>query len=103
MGGGEEHASLCAFIETVKPQRVFALTTKGKHIVSEVTFQAGDVLLFGPETRGLPETILADLGVNRCLYLPMQAESRSLNLSNTVSIVLYEAWRQLSFAGALIK
>ena len=53
--------------------------------------------------RGLPENILADMGVNRCLYLPMQAESRSLNLSNTVAIVLYEAWRQLSFAGALIK
>jgi tRNA (cytidine/uridine-2'-O-)-methyltransferase len=52
---------------------------------------------------GLPENILADMGADRCLYLPMQAESRSLNLSNTVAIVLYEAWRQLSFAGALIK
>jgi tRNA (cytidine/uridine-2'-O-)-methyltransferase len=99
----EEHSSLCAFIETVKPQRIFALTTKAKQIVSEATFQAGDAFLFGPETRGLPEKILADMGVNRCLYLPMQAESRSLNLSNTVAIVLYEAWRQLSFAGALIK
>jgi len=71
--------------------------------VSEVAFQAGDAFLFGPETRGLPGNILADIGVNSCLYLPMQAESRSLNLSNTVAIVLYEAWRQLSFAGALIK
>ena len=99
----KEHSSLSAFIEAVKPERIFALTTKGKQIVSEVAFQAQDAFLFGPETRGLPENILADIGVNRCLYLPMQAESRSLNLSNTVAIVLYEAWRQLSFAGALIK
>lgn len=99
----KEHSSLSAFIETVKPERIFALTTKAKQIVSEVTFQSQDAFLFGPETRGLPENILMGIGVNRCLYLPMQAESRSLNLSNTVAIVLYEAWRQLSFAGALIK
>jgi tRNA (cytidine/uridine-2'-O-)-methyltransferase len=99
----KEHSSLNAFIDTVKPERIFALTTKGKKIVSDVVFQAEDAFLFGPETRGIPETILADIGINRCLYLPMQAESRSLNLSNTVAIVLYEAWRQLSFAGALIK
>ncbi len=99
----KEYPSLSTFIETVKPERIFALTTKAKHIVSEVSFQAQDAFLFGPETRGLPENILAEIGVDRCLYLPMQSESRSLNLSNTVAIVLYEAWRQLSFAGALIK
>lgn len=99
----KEHPSLNAFIETVKPERIFALTTKARRRVSDVAFQAGDAFLFGPETRGLPENILVDIGVERCLYLPMQAESRSLNLSNTVAIVLYEAWRQLSFAGALIK
>ncbi len=99
----KEHASLSAFIETVNPERIFALTTKGKQIVSDVAFRAGDAFLFGPETRGIPESILAELGADRCLYLPMQPESRSLNLSNTVAIVLYEAWRQLSFAGALIK
>ncbi len=97
------HESLTAFMETVKPVRVFALTTKGRRVVSEVNFQANDALLFGPETRGLPATVLAGLGENHCLYLPMTEESRSLNLSNTVSIVLYEAWRQLGFAGALIK
>lgn len=97
------HESLTAFLNDVKPQRVFALTTKGQRIVSDVSFQANDVLLFGPETRGLPANVLADTGENHCLYLPMMAESRSLNLSNTVSIVLYEAWRQLNFAGALIK
>jgi tRNA (cytidine/uridine-2'-O-)-methyltransferase len=99
----QEHDSLAAFLNDSKPQRVFALTTKGKRIVSDVRFQAGDALLFGPETRGLPATVLADIGEDHCLYLPMTATSRSLNLSNTVSIVLYEAWRQLGFAGALIK
>jgi tRNA (cytidine/uridine-2'-O-)-methyltransferase len=99
----KEHASLAAFMDSVRPERMFALTTKGRQIYSEVAFQSGDVFLFGPETRGLPETVLAGLAPDRRLYLPMRAESRSLNLSNTVSIVLYEAWRQMSFSGALIK
>jgi tRNA (cytidine/uridine-2'-O-)-methyltransferase len=98
-----EHPSLTAFVDNIKPERIFALTTKGRKIYSDVVFRPQDALLFGPETRGLPATVLTQLGANRCLYLPMQAESRSLNLSNTVSIVLYEAWRQLSFAGAVIK
>jgi tRNA (cytidine/uridine-2'-O-)-methyltransferase len=97
------HDSLATFLSEVKPPRVFALTTKGKRVVSEVNFQAEDALLFGPETRGLPASVLTELGETHCLYLPMTATSRSLNLSNTVSIVLYEAWRQLGFAGALIK
>jgi len=97
------HCSLNAFVDSVKPERIFALTTKGEQIVSDMSFHAQDAFLFGPETRGLPENILAELGSGRCLYLPMRAESRSLNLSNTVAIVLYEAWRQLSFAGAVIK
>jgi tRNA (cytidine/uridine-2'-O-)-methyltransferase len=99
----KEHDSLADFVDNIKPGRILALTTKGKQIYSEVNFQAEDAFLFGPETRGLPATVLAELGPERCLYLPMQAESRSLNLSNTVSIVLYEAWRQLGFAGAAIK
>ncbi|MGJ0430313.1 tRNA (uridine(34)/cytosine(34)/5-carboxymethylaminomethyluridine(34)-2'-O)-methyltransferase TrmL [Methylobacter sp.] len=98
-----EHDSLAAFMDSVRPERLFALTTKGRQVYSEVTFQSGDVFLFGPETRGLPEAVLAGLVADRRLYLPMRAESRSLNLSNTVSIVLYEAWRQMSFSGALIK
>ena len=97
------HDSLAAFLSEIKPPRVFALTTKGKRIVSDVSFQAEDALLFGPETRGLPADVLTELGEPHCLYLPMTETSRSLNLSNTVSIVLYEAWRQLGFAGALIK
>jgi tRNA (cytidine/uridine-2'-O-)-methyltransferase len=99
----KEHDSLTDFINSIKPGRIFALTTKGTRIYSEVNFQPDDAFLFGPETRGLPVTVLAELGSERCLYLPMHAESRSLNLSNTVSIVLYEAWRQLGFAGAAIK
>jgi tRNA (cytidine/uridine-2'-O-)-methyltransferase len=97
------HESLAEFIKSTQPRRIFALTTKGKHIVSDTSFQASDTLLFGPETRGLPVDVLSKLGSENALYLPMQAESRSLNLSNTVAIVLYEAWRQLSYAGASFK
>ena len=99
----KEHDSLADFVDAIKPGRIFALTTKGRKIYSDVCFQPEDAFLFGPETRGLSATVLAELGSERCLYLPMQAESRSLNLSNTVSIVLYEAWRQSSFSGAAIK
>jgi tRNA (cytidine/uridine-2'-O-)-methyltransferase len=96
------HESLSAFFSNVQPKRLFALTTKGKTIYSDVKFEDGDTFLFGCETRGLPKETLEMIGEN-CLYLPMQPESRSLNLSNTVAILLYEAWRQVGFNGALIK
>lgn len=99
----KQHDSLAQFMASENPQRLFALTTKAQQVVSDVAFQAQDAFLFGPETRGLPADVLADVSAENCLYLPMQAESRSLNLSNTVAIVLYEAWRQQNFAGALIK
>jgi len=99
----KEHESLDAFIEAVQPKRLFALTTKGNQLVSDVSFMDQDAFLFGPETRGIPEAILKSMPVENCLYLPMKSESRSLSLSNTDAIVLYEAWRQLSFSGALIK
>jgi tRNA (cytidine/uridine-2'-O-)-methyltransferase len=99
----KQHDSLGHFIDNEQPKRLFALTTKGKQIVSQIDFQDQDAFLFGPETRGLPVEVLNDIGAERCLYLPMRSESRSLNLSNTVSIVLYEAWRQTGFEGALIK
>jgi tRNA (cytidine/uridine-2'-O-)-methyltransferase len=98
-----EYPSLPAFILSVDPKRLFALSTKAKKRISEFAFQPGDAFLFGPESRGLPASILAELGVDRTLYLPMRPESRSLNLSNSVAIVLYEAWRQQSFAGSLTK
>lgn len=97
------HPSLFDCIAALKPERIFALTTKGTVRVSDVAYQSNDVLLFGPETRGLPAAVLTDVGAEHCLYLPMRAISRSLNLSNAVAIVLYEAWRQLEFAGAIVK
>ncbi len=98
-----QYASLQSYLEKARPDRLFALTTKGTSIYSEATFQCGDALLFGPETRGLPNTFLYQLDPSLKLYLPMKQESRSLNLSNTVAIVLYEAWKQLSFPDAVIK
>jgi len=95
------HDSYADFLEKQQPKQIFALTTKGQKNYSDVHFQAGDVFLFGPETRGLPASMLADIGEN-CLFLPMQPQSRSLNLSNTVAIVLYEAWRQTGFSGAML-
>lgn len=99
----KQHESLQDFMTHESPKRLFALTTKGRTVVSQTAFQADDALLFGPETRGLPANVLADIGEEHCLYLPMRSESRSLNLSNTVAIVLYEAWRQISFSGAALK
>ena len=96
------HESLLHFLTQIQPPRIFALTTKGATPYSSVAFQEGDTFLFGPETRGLPADVLQNIDEN-CLYLPMQPESRSLNLSNTVAIVLYEAWRQFEFIGAAIK
>ena len=87
-------------MQATESTRVYALSTKGSKCYSRVQYQAGDSLLFGPETRGLPEDIRTEVGIEHVLRLPMQAESRSLNLSNTVSIVAYEAWRQLDFAGS---
>ncbi len=98
-----QYASLQGYIEKAKPKRLYALSTKGTTLYSEASFQTGDALLFGPETRGLPDSFLYEHDSRLKLYLPMKLESRSLNLSNTVAIVLYEAWRQLSFRGAAVK
>ncbi|MDX1453807.1 MAG: tRNA (uridine(34)/cytosine(34)/5-carboxymethylaminomethyluridine(34)-2'-O)-methyltransferase TrmL [Oleiphilaceae bacterium] len=87
------------FLEQCQPERIWALTTKGYHSHTEVSYQAGDYLLFGPETRGLPAELREDLGKDQCIRIPMQENSRSLNLSNAVAIVLFEAWRQCDFAG----
>lgn len=82
-------------------QRMFALTTKGRQSVFQTQFQPGDVLIFGPETRGLPASMLDELDADHCLRLPMMPSSRSLNLSNAVAITVYEAWRQQSFAAGV--
>lgn len=80
-------------------KRMFAITTKGSATYSETAFKAGDVFVFGPETRGLPEAIRNEFAANNRLRLPMLPESRSLNLSNSVAVLLYEAWRQIGYEG----
>ncbi|MCK5830933.1 MAG: tRNA (uridine(34)/cytosine(34)/5-carboxymethylaminomethyluridine(34)-2'-O)-methyltransferase TrmL [Methylococcales bacterium] len=98
-----QHASLDDFINKIKPTRLFALTTKGTKNYVDVSYHTGDALLFGPETRGLPNSFLRQHDPDLKVYIPMKPESRSLNLSNTVSIVLFEAWKQLGFSGASFK
>jgi tRNA (cytidine/uridine-2'-O-)-methyltransferase len=93
------HSNWNAYLKKVKPRTVYGLSTKGKKCFSTVSYQAGDCLLFGPETRGLPEDVRISIGEG-VIRLPMQPDSRSLNLSNAVSIVTYEAWRQLGFSGS---
>jgi tRNA (cytidine/uridine-2'-O-)-methyltransferase len=78
--------------------RLFAVETAGTRRYSDVSFQPGDALLFGPETRGLPAEVLAQLAAANVLTIPMRAGNRSLNLANAVALVVYEAWRQLGFA-----
>jgi tRNA (cytidine/uridine-2'-O-)-methyltransferase len=94
------HASLHAFAAAVMPSCIWALSTRGARCYSDVSFRSGDALLFGPETRGLPVEVLQELGPERVLRLPMLPHSRSLNLSNAVAVLVYEAWRQLGFAGS---
>lgn len=80
-------------------KRIVALTTKGELRYDRFVFQCGDALLFGPETRGLPDEVLQELDPSHRLRLPMATRGRSLNLSNTVAITVYEAWRQTGFSG----
>ena len=80
--------------------RFFACSTRGKMRYDKINYQSGDVLLFGPETRGLPAQLLESLPEEQRIRLPMQPQSRSLNLSNAVSVIAYEAWRQLGSSGA---
>ena len=89
-----------AFVTATQGATIYGLSTKGSQHYHEASFASGDFLVFGPETRGLPDTIRSELGVDRLLRIPMRADSRSLNLSNAAALVTYEAWRQLSFEGA---
>ena len=96
------HSDYWAFLETVKPERIFAITTKGFTTYSDIKFKSGDTLLFGSETHGLPDDVMASIEQKNRLLIPMQPNNRSLNLSNSVSILVYEAWRQLDFEGSEI-
>jgi tRNA (cytidine/uridine-2'-O-)-methyltransferase len=79
--------------------RLHAFTTRGRRVYTDVRYEAGDALLFGPETRGLPMSLLERLPVESLLRVPLRPENRSLNLSNAVAVVVYEAWRQTGFPG----
>lgn len=94
------HESFEAFLESAQPQRCYAVSTKGAVGYHRVTYGEGDAVVFGPETRGLPESVRQHLRVNACIRIPMVEDSRSLNLSNATAVIVYEAWRQLDFAGA---
>ncbi len=87
-----------AFLQARPSGRLFALSTKAQRSYAEVRFEAQDIVLFGPESRGLPQEIRDSLPQERLLRVPMRAGSRSLNLSNTVAVVVYEALRQQDFA-----
>ena len=95
----ETHSSLEACLAALGQPRVFALSTRNALRYDKAEFAAGDALLFGPETRGLPQEVLDALPDGQRLRLPMQKGNRSLNLSNAAAVVVYEAWRQLGFAG----
>ena len=94
----KRQADLDSCLDSLGRPRLFAFTTKGSHPFHQVRFERGDAFLFGPESRGLPPEIRDALPNEQRLRLPMRPDSRSLNLSNTVAVAVYEAWRQLDFA-----
>lgn len=95
------HRSWQDFLLDEAPARLFGISTKGRVRPSDAGFAAGDYLVFGPETRGLPIALLESLGESRVLRIPMRENSRSMNLSNAAAVIIYEAWRQLDFVGAV--
>jgi len=95
------HENWLACKTALTGKRLFAITTKGSTQYSNIQFQADDVLVFGPETRGLPDAVRHEFAPEQRVRLPMLPESRSLNLSNSVAVILYEAWRQIDFKGGV--
>ena len=95
----QQHADFAAFLETAKPPRWFGVSTRGATRHDQVAFADGDALVFGPETRGLPQSLLDSLPPDRRVRLPMRSGQRSLNLSNAVAVLVYEGWRQQDFRG----
>ena len=91
------HESFNQFLEKFPITNVFSISTRGKLMVNEARFTEKSILLFGPETRGLPQSLLDKMDKNKILKIPMVNESRSLNLSNAVAITIYEAWRQNNY------
>ena len=95
----QTHSTLEACLAALEQPRLFALSTRNSMRYDAVKYAAGDAFLFGPETRGLPQAVLDALPNGQCLRLPMREGNRSLNLSNSAAVVVYEAWRQLGFEG----
>ncbi len=93
------HKDWAACLAHLAGRRMFALTTRGTRRPSDVRWQEDDVMVFGPETRGLPQAMLDAVAPEQRLRLPLRPGNRSLNLSNAVAVTVFEAWRQLGFAG----
>lgn len=93
------HPDLATFLRGAPDSTVFAVSTRGTEPYHRVRYKKGDTILFGPETRGLPQSVLASLPAPQVIRIPMRRDSRSLNLSNAAALVVYEALRQLDFEG----
>jgi tRNA (cytidine/uridine-2'-O-)-methyltransferase len=93
------HKNFDLFLNEVNPTRVLAFSTRGERRYTDITYAGNDALLFGPETRGLPQEMLDALPPAQRLRLPLRPGNRSLNLSNAVAVAVFEAWRQLGFDG----
>jgi tRNA (cytidine/uridine-2'-O-)-methyltransferase len=94
-----QHADWEGFCAALSVERLALFSTRASQLYTQRRYRSGDVLVFGPETRGLPATMLERYGMSTCWRLPMRDSSRSLNLSNSVAVVVYEAWRQCGFDG----
>jgi tRNA (cytidine/uridine-2'-O-)-methyltransferase len=97
------HDNLAECLAAVTPGKVYAFSTHAGRCCFEAVFAPGDLLLFGPETRGLPPAVLSALPADQRLRIPMVPGSRSINLSNAVAVALFEAWRQLGFTGSELR
>jgi tRNA (cytidine/uridine-2'-O-)-methyltransferase len=97
------HSNFAACLDQLEGARLFAVETLGVRCYSDVQYRRGDAFLFGPETRGLPHAALALAGPEQSLFIPMRPKCRSINLSNAVALVVFEAWRQVGFAGRELK
>ena len=98
--GVSVHEDWGAFRDQAGSARLFGISTRGTRRFSDIRYAADDYLIFGPETRGLPDWLRTELGQEQLLRIPMRSNSRSLNLSNAAAVLVYEAWRQLGFDGA---
>ena len=97
----EVHDNWNTFVKNCGLNQAYGISTKGKRFYHQTQFSKGDFIIFGPESRGLPENVRTDLSNERLLRIPMTETSRSLNLSNAAAIVAYEAWRQINFEGGI--